>query len=234
MNSNSQKKINLVNNVFNSVSSKYDLMNDIMSLGLHRVWKNRLIEWIAPNENQIFVDVATGTGDIPRLINKKNKNKSSIYCVEPNKRMLERGKSRLKDHKNIKWFNNSAEDLPFSDEMFDIYSISFGLRNTTDIPKTLDEAFRVLKPGGRFFCLEFSKVENEIINFFYDKYSKLLPQAGKIVVGNNEPYDYLVKSIKDFYNQEDLSKLLKNSRFEDVQYRNLASGIAAIHCGWKE
>ena len=175
-----QKKINLVNKVFNSVNKKYDLMNDIMSLGAHRIWKRDLVEWMSPNKNDLLIDVASGSGDIAQIFSKKINNNCYIFCVEPNKKMFDTGKKKLESYKNIKWYNNYAEKLPFSDNTFDLYSISFGLRNTSDISKSLSEAFRVLKPGGKFYCLEFSKVENETINFFYKRYSKILPKIGKL------------------------------------------------------
>ena len=141
-------------------------MNDIMSLGAHRIWKRDLVEWMSPNKNDLLVDVASGSGDIAQIFSKKIKNNCSIFCVEPNKKMFDIGKKKLESYKNIKWYNSYAEKLPFSDNTFDLYSISFGLRNTSDIRKSLSEAFRVLKPGGKFYCLEFSKIENETINFF--------------------------------------------------------------------
>ncbi len=228
-----QKKINLVNNVFNSVNKKYDLMNDIMSLGAHRIWKRDLVEWMSPNKNDLLVDVASGSGDIAQIFSKKIKNNCSIFCVEPNKKMLDTGKKKLESYKNIKWYNSYAEKLPFSDNTFDLYSISFGLRNTSDIRKSLSEAFRVLKPGGKFYCLEFSKIENETINFFYKKYSKILPKIGKLVVGDPAPYEYLVKSIDDFYNQNELTEKMDNVGFDNIECRNLLYGVAAIHRGWK-
>ena len=134
---------------------------------------------------------------------------------------------------NIKWYKASAEKLPFKENTFDFYTISFGIRNVSNIDLTLKEAFRVLKPGGRFMCLEFSKVNNEIVDFFYEKYSKIIPLIGKYVVGSTSSYEYLVKSISEFYSQEELVKLMKKHRFSNIEYRNLSSGISAIHSGWK-
>ena len=134
---------------------------------------------------------------------------------------------------NIKWVLASAEDLPFKNDTFDYYVISFGIRNVTNLDKALNEAHRVLKNGGRFFCLEFSKVENEILKNIYKKYSQLIPSIGKFIAGNKMPYDYLVQSIDKFYNQDELSQKLIDKRFIDVEYRNLTNGIAAIHSGWK-
>ena len=228
-----QKKTKLVNNVFNSVNKKYDLMNDIMSLGAHRKWKRDLVDWMSPSKNDLLIDVASGTGDVAKIFSEKLNNHCSIFCVEPNKKMLNTGKKKLELYKNIKWYNEYAESLPFEDDTFDLYSISFGLRNTSDIKKSLSEALRVIKPGGKFFCLEFSKVENETLNFFYKRYSKILPKLGKLVVGESQPYEYLTKSIDDFYNQHELLNEMKNVGFCKIECRNLFYGVAAIHRGWK-
>ena len=228
-----QDKTKLVNSVFNKVYNNYDLMNDLMSLGVHRIWKRNLIKWMNPQPGNQIIDVAAGTGDLAKMISQKNKNKNNFYCVEPNKGMFETGKKKLKSFSNIKWFLNSAEKLPFKEDTFDFYTISYGIRNVTDIDQSLKEAYRVLKPGGRFFCLEFSKVENEILNLLYQKYSKLIPIIGKIIVGSEEPYEYLVESINKFYNQNELVDLLEKNKFSNVEFRNLSNGISAIHSGWK-
>ena len=226
-------KSKLVNSVFSKVYKKYDLMNDIMSFGIHRIWKKKFIEWINPQPNSKLVDVASGTGDIAKLFSKRNNDTSEITCIEPNAEMLEEGKANLKEFKNIKWFKAQAEKLPLDDNTFDFYTISYGIRNVTDINKTLSEALRVLKPGGRFMCLEFSKIDNEILNFFYKQYSKQIPLIGKFVVGTSQPYEYLVSSINQFYNQNELTELMNNNGFSKVEYRNLSNGISAIHSGWK-
>ena len=228
-----QDKSKLVNSVFDKVYKKYDLMNDLMSVGVHRIWKKKLVNWMKPQLDSKIVDVASGTGDLAIIISEKKQNKNTIYCVEPNKGMFEIGKKKLKLYKNIYWKVSSAEKLPFKDNSFDFYTISFGIRNVTDINLCLKEAYRVLKPGGRFFCLEFSKVENEILNFIYQKYSKIIPIIGKFVLGNSDPYDYLVSSIDKFYSQNELSDLMKKNNFSNVEFRNLSSGISAIHSGWK-
>tara|TARA_B110000495_G_scaffold171512_1_gene159833 strand:+ start:270 stop:752 length:483 start_codon:yes stop_codon:yes gene_type:complete len=155
-----QDKTKLVNSVFSKVYKKYDLMNDIMSLGVHRLWKKDMVNWMRHQSEQKILDVASGTGDLAKIISKKNYNKNKIFCVEPNKDMLKVGKQKLRFYKNIEWHLASAEKLPFKDNMFDFYTISYGIRNVTDINLCLKEAFRVLKTGGRFMCLEFSKVEN--------------------------------------------------------------------------
>ena len=233
MKSTIEDKTKLVNSVFSRVYKKYDLMNDIMSLGVHRIWKNKLIDWMNPQLNQNLIDVASGTGDIAKLFSKKNGNLSQIACVEPNDEMYFAGKSNLENFKNIKWYKAKAEKLPFKNDTYDFYTISYGIRNVSDINLSLKEALRVLKPGGRFMCLEFSKIDNEMINLIYQKYSKIIPFVGKYIVGSSKPYDYLVKSINEFYSQDELANLIKNNGFSNVEYRNLSNGISAIHSGWK-
>ena len=226
-------KTKLVNSVFSKVYKKYDLMNDIMSLGVHRIWKKKLIDWMNPQLNDNLIDVASGTGDIAKLFSKKINNSNIISCVEPNKEMYFAGKDNLKNFKNITWHKAKAEKLPFKNNTFDFYTISYGIRNVSDINLTLKEALRVLKPGGRFMCLEFSKVNNEMINFLYQSYSKTIPVIGKYIVGSSQPYDYLVKSIDQFYSQNELVDLMKQNGFSNIDYRNLSNGISAIHSGWK-
>ena len=228
-----QDKNKLVNSVFSRVYKKYDLMNDIMSLGVHRIWKDKFIDWMNPQPNTKLIDVASGTGDIANLFLTRLNGKGEVVCVEPNKEMLEEGKIKLKKNNSIKWINSSAEYLPVKDNTFDYYSISYGIRNVSNINMVLKEAIRVLKPGGRFMCLEFSKIDNEILNFLYKQYSKAIPYIGKFVVGSDKPYKYLVESIDNFYNQKQLSKLIVDSGFSDVGFRNISSGISAIHSGWK-
>ena len=147
--------------------------------------------------------------------------------------MFKQGKIKLKKFQEIKWVNASAERIPFDDNTFDYYSISYGIRNVNNIDKTLGEAFRVLKPGGRFMCLEFSKIDNEILNFIYKQYSKTIPIMGKLIAGSEMPYKYLVKSIDEFYNQEQLAEIIGKSGFSQIEFRNVANGISAIHSGWK-
>mgnify|MGYP001164165955 FL=1 len=228
-----QNKKGLVQNVFDKVYSQYDLMNDFMSLGIHRIWKKNLLNMMNPHNNQNLIDVACGTGDIAKLFLDFVNKSSKITCVDPNKGMLKKGKEKLKDFKNLKWINASAENLPVKDDSFDFYTISFGLRNTKNLNRALKEAYRVLKPGGRYLCLEFSKIQNSSLNFLYKNYSKIIPSIGKIVVGESEPYDYLIKSIEDFVSQEELLDLLKKNNFKECSYRNLSGGIVSIHSGWK-
>ena len=233
MKSTIQDKNKLVNSVFSDVHKKYDLMNDIMSLGIHRLWKEKFINWMNPQPNTKLIDVASGTGDIAKLFFKKTDETAKITCVEPNKKMLEQGKIKLKNYSTIYWINSSAEKIPVEDDTFDYYSISYGIRNVTKINDALKEALRVLKPGGRFMCLEFSKIDNEALNFLYKQYSKIIPLAGKYIVGSSKPYDYLVESIDSFYNQKQLCELMIKNGFSNVEYRNLSNGISAIHSGWK-
>ena len=226
-------KSKLVNSVFSKVYKKYDLMNDIMSFGIHRIWKDKFIDWMNPCSGSKLIDVASGTGDIAKLFSKHSNNLSEITCIEPNSEMLKEGKKNLKILKNINWFKAPAEKLPVKDNTYDYYSISYGIRNVTDINKTLKEAHRVLKPGGRFMCLEFSKIDNEALNFFYKQYSKTIPIIGKYVVGTSESYKYLIESIDHFYNQNQLIELMKDNGFSNTEYRNLSGGVSAIHSGWK-
>ena len=228
-----QSRLKKATKVFNEVFNKYDLMNDIMSLGAHRVWKKRLIDWMSPKKGDYLIDVASGTGDIARAFLKQTNNQGKVACVDPNKLMLGEGRKKLRNLKNITWHCSLAEKLPFENETFDIYSLSFGMRNFSNINSSIAEAKRVLKVGGRLICLEFSKVDNEILSKVYKLYSKSIPYIGKYIVGNSEPYEYLVKTIDEFYNQDELTKILEENGFSNVEYRNLSAGVVAIHSGWK-
>ena len=228
-----QNKKGLVQNVFNQVYDRYDLMNDFMSLGIHRLWKKSLLNMMNPSSNQNLIDVACGTGDIAKLFVKHVNKLSRISCIDPNKGMISKGKEKLSKFKNINWIISPAEKIPLSDNLFDFYTISFGLRNTANIDKALSEAYRVLKPGGRFLCLEFSKIQNTNLETLYKNYSKLIPSVGKFVVGKKQPYEYLVKSIENFLNQEELIDAMVKSNFKKCTYRNLSGGIVSIHSGWK-
>ena len=228
-----QNKKGLVEKVFDQVYDQYDLMNDFMSLGVHRLWKKNLLNIMNPSPNKKLVDVACGTGDIAKLfLNHVNKD-SQITCVDPSKAMIKKGKEKLSKFKNLDWVLAPAERLPFAENMFDFYTISFGLRNTKSLDKTLSEAYRVLKPGGRFLCLEFSKIKNSNLDFIYKNYSKLIPSIGKLVIGDKEPYEYLIKSIENFINQDELMDLMKKNNFQNCFYRNLSGGIVSIHSGWR-
>ena len=223
----------LVTRVFQDVFDNYDLMNDLMSLGIHRLWKKNFINWLNPQKNTTLIDVASGTGDIAKLYLNKINYKGHVCCVDENKEMLNINKGKLKRNANVKWFCNSAEKLPFKNNLFDYYTISFGIRNIDNINNALKEAYRVLKPGGRFLCLEFSKVENKILNKLYKTYSKSIPKLGKFIVGKSEPYEYLVNSIEKFHSQESFFQQIRKQKFVNISYRNLSGGIVAIHSAWK-
>ena len=223
----------VVTKVFEEVFDKYDLMNDLMSLGIHRLWKKTFINWLNPQKNTKLIDVASGTGDIARLFLMKVNFVGKVCCVDENQNMLELSKKKFNKINNVTWHCNNAEKLPFNNNQFDYYTISFGIRNIGNINNAIEEAFRVLKPGGRLMCLEFSKVKNEILNKFYQIYSKSIPKIGKFVVGKSEPYEYLIDSIEKFYSQKELLELFKKHNFTNVSYKNLNGGIVAIHSAWK-
>ena len=228
-----QNKKGLVQNVFDQVYDQYDLMNDVMSLGVHRLWKKSLLNMMNPSFNQKLIDVACGTADVAKLfLNYVNKS-SQITCVDPNIGMIKKGKEKLNRFKNLNWVVASAEQLPLTDNLFDFYTISFGLRNAKNLDKALSEAYRVLKPGGRYLCLEFSKIQNSNLNFIYKSYSKIIPSIGKLIVGEKEPYEYLIKSIDNFISQDELIDLMKKNNFKKCTYRNLSGGIVSLHSGWK-
>ena len=233
MSQNLQKRKGLVKDVFDKVYNEYDLMNDIMSMGIHRLWKKDMINWLSPSPKKKLIDMACGTGDIGKIFLNSTNYEGKVLFVDPNSNMLKKGAKRFKKHKNISWKIGSAEKIPAPNNYFDYYCISFGLRNTKNINKSLEEAYRVLRPGGRFLCLEFSKVQNIHFNSLYKKYSKIIPYIGKIIVGKKEPYDYLINSIENFINQEELIELMEKNFFSKCKYRNLSGGVAAIHSGWK-
>jgi demethylmenaquinone methyltransferase / 2-methoxy-6-polyprenyl-1,4-benzoquinol methylase len=231
-------KDDLVRGVFSSVARRYDLMNDLMSAGVHRLWKDAMIDWLAPRPGARFLDVAGGTGDIAFRIASATANhaESSIVCCDINAEMLEEGIGRLSNqsYPGIHWICANAENLPFPASFFDAYTIGFGIRNMTHIERALSEARRVLKPGGRFLCLEFSRVEIPGLDAIYDAYSfRVLPWLGRLVAGDGEPYRYLAESIRRFPSQRLFAKMIANAGFGRVQVRNLAGGIAALHSAWK-
>ena len=228
-----QQKNVLVQEVFDKVFDKYDIMNDLMSLGVHRSWKKKLIQMMNPPKGCRLIDVGSGTGDIAKLFSESTNHYSDIICVDPNRQMLKKGEEKLKKLKNIKWKVGFAEKLNLPSNYFDFYCISFGLRNTKNIEKSISEAYRVLKPGGRFLCLEFSKIQNLSLDKIYKNYSRIIPYLGKIIVGEKAPYNYLIKSINDFVNQEQLKEIMIKNNFKKCSFRNLSGGIVAIHSGWK-
>lgn len=229
------KKTLLVNKLFGEVSENYDLMNDAMSLGVHRIWKNSLLDWMAPRQRHHMLDLAGGTGDIALGFLNRGGGKATI--ADLNFQMLSVGKQKnnsLSVNNDLSWLACNGENLPFNDNNFDIVSISFGLRNITHKSIALNEIFRVLKPGGRFMCLEFSKVNISILNLFYQIWSsRVIPTLGERISGQKDNYEYLIESIKRFPDQDELSSMIYNSNFVSVKYRNLSGGIAAIHSGWK-
>ena len=222
-----------VTKVFQDVSDKYDLMNDLSSLGIHRLWKRKLIQWLNPQKDTKLIDVASGTGDVAKIFLEEVNYKSHVFCVDENREMLRISETKIQKMSNIKWFCNNAEKLPFADNYFDYYTISFGIRNVNSINNALKEAYRVLKPGGRFLCLEFSKVENEILKSFYRIYSKSIPILGKLVMGKSEPYTYLINSIEKFYSQKELMQKIDEQNFINTSFKNLSGGIVALHSAWK-
>ena len=230
-----EKKTPLVQKLFSEVSKKYDLMNDIMSFGTHRLWKKRLIEIMNINSNDKIIDVGSGTGDLTKIILKENKN-VLIYSVDLNLEMLNEAKKQFNDRqkKNIKFINANAENLPFENNFFDKYVISFCLRNITYIEKALYESFRILKPGGIFYCLEFSAPTSSVINKIYSKYkNKIVPFIGEKVANNKNAYKYLEESISQFPNQNILLDKINNVGFKKTRYINLFDGIVSIHIGFK-
>ena len=231
------EKARLVETVFDSVASRYDLMNDLMSVGIHRLWKNKLVSMMRPSLNKILLDVAGGTGDIAFRYRQRAGDKAQITVCDINREMLNVGKDRAINRgylKGFKWVVGNAESLPFADNSYDLYTISFGLRNVPKIDDALEEAYRVLKPGGQFFCLEFSQVTNPALRKIYDEYSfRMIPRIGAIVAKDRESYQYLVESIRQFPNQTELATRMKKAGFEQVRYVNLSGGIAAIHTGTK-
>src|SRR6478672_522970 len=235
-----EQRQGLVNEVFSTVAERYDLMNDLMSGGLHRLWKADLVTMLNPpkgSREYRHLDVAGGTGDVAiRIISAAGENATAIICdISPE--MLAVGARKVKDAglaARIDTIEGNAEKLPFADRSFDSYTIAFGIRNVTHIDAALREAFRVLKIGGRFLCLEFSECQVPLLDRVYDFHSfEVIPRLGKLTAGAAEPYQYLVESIRKFPKQEAFAQMIRDAGFERVTYRNLTGGIAAIHSGWK-
>ncbi|HYD19686.1 MAG TPA: bifunctional demethylmenaquinone methyltransferase/2-methoxy-6-polyprenyl-1,4-benzoquinol methylase UbiE [Patescibacteria group bacterium] len=231
------EKTKLVEGVFDNVASRYDVMNDFMSGGIHRLWKNRLVRLMHPRSSRKLLDVAGGTGDIAFRYRKDAGEDAQITVCDINKEMLKVGRDRAIDRgflKGFEWVEGNAESLPFADREFHLYSIAFGLRNVTHIDNALAEAYRVLKAGGQFFCLEFSYVNNAALRKIYDEYSfRVIPKLGELVAKDRDSYQYLVESIRQFPKQEELKSRMEKAGFERVSIINLSGGIAAIHVGNK-
>lgn len=227
------KKKKLVGEVFSSVAGRYDLMNDLMSAGIHRLWKAAMVDQVHPRYGMKALDVAGGTGDIAFAMDARG---AAVTVCDINPDMLAEGKRRAveKGRKDIVWTEGDAEALPFADASFDAYTIAFGIRNVTHIDKALAEARRVLKPGGRFACLEFSRLTDPGLQALYDRYSfSILPKIGYVVTGDAASYRYLVESIRRFPDQRRFADMIAAAGFKRVQYRNLTCGIAALHSGWR-
>lgn len=233
----SRDKASLVKDVFTNVASKYDIMNDVMSLGVHRLWKDALIDWLNPQPHQELLDVAGGTGDISFKFIKRAKGLARATVLDMTEGMLIEGQKRSEAEnlaEKLEWVCSDAMSLPFKNNSFDVYTISFGIRNVTNIKKALAEAYRVLKMGGRIAVLEFGQMPDELLQKVYNSYSfNVIPELGKLIAGDKKSYQYLVESIRRFPQQDDFSKLLTSEGFENVKYRNMSFGIAAIHSGWK-
>jgi demethylmenaquinone methyltransferase/2-methoxy-6-polyprenyl-1,4-benzoquinol methylase len=231
------EKTALVREVFASVAGHYDVMNDLMSGGLHRLWKNRLVAMMRPQAGQVILDVAGGTGDIALRCHRKTAGKALISVCDINAAMLKEGRAKAVDQgilSGIQWVIGDAEILPIPSQSVDIYAITFGLRNVTHIDKALAQAVRVLKPGGRFYCLEFSPGVKPALKPLYDRYCvSVLPWLGEIVGKDRKAYQYLAESIQQFPQQAALAKRMESAGLAAVQWTNLNAGIAVIHSGWK-
>ncbi|MBZ9660108.1 bifunctional demethylmenaquinone methyltransferase/2-methoxy-6-polyprenyl-1,4-benzoquinol methylase UbiE [Mesorhizobium sp. ESP-6-4] len=229
----------LVNDVFHKVANRYDLMNDLMSAGLHRLWKDAMVAWLNPPKKAGWkvLDVAGGTGDIAFRIIEASQRQAHATVLDINGSMLAVGRDRAEKlglAANTDFVEANAEELPFEDDSFDAYTIAFGIRNVPRIEVALDEAYRVLKRGGRFLCLEFSEVDMPLLDKAYEAWSfNAIPKIGKAVTGDGEPYSYLVESIRKFPNQQNFAAMITRAGFDRVTFRNYSGGIAALHSGWK-
>ncbi|MBZ9732707.1 bifunctional demethylmenaquinone methyltransferase/2-methoxy-6-polyprenyl-1,4-benzoquinol methylase UbiE [Mesorhizobium sp. CA18] len=229
----------LVNDVFHKVANRYDLMNDLMSAGLHRLWKDAMVAWLNPPKKAGWkvLDVAGGTGDIAFRIIEASQRQAHATVLDINGSMLAVGRDRAEKlglAANTDFVEANAEELPFEDDSFDAYTVAFGIRNVPRIEVALDEAYRVLKRGGRFLCLEFSEVDMPLLDKAYEAWSfNAIPKIGKAVTGDGEPYSYLVESIRKFPNQQNFAAMITRAGFARVTFRNYSGGIAALHSGWK-
>ncbi|NNF73304.1 MAG: bifunctional demethylmenaquinone methyltransferase/2-methoxy-6-polyprenyl-1,4-benzoquinol methylase UbiE [Rhodobacteraceae bacterium] len=230
------EKAGLVHGVFTNVASKYDVMNDVMSGGVHRLWKDAMMDWLAPRSGQRLLDVAGGTGDIAFRFLRRAPGAEAVVC-DMTESMLVEGQARAEAEAladRLTWVVGDAMALPFEDSSFDVYTISFGIRNVTRIEDALSEAFRVLRPGGRLMVLEFSQLPNAGLQWAYDRYSyNVIPVMGQVIAGDRDSYQYLVESIRKFPDQETFAGMIREAGFENVKFRNLTMGVAALHSGWK-
>ncbi len=230
------EKAGRVKGVFSSVATKYDVMNDVMSAGVHRIWKDAMMDWLAPRAGQKLLDVAGGTGDIAfRFLKRAGSGHATVLDLTES--MLIEGRKRAEAAKmadSLDWVVGDAMALPFPDNSFDVYTISFGIRNVTRPQEALNEAYRVLRPGGRVMVLEFSQLPNDALQKAYDLYSfNVIPRMGKLIANDSESYQYLVESIRNFPDQETFLGMVRQAGFENAKYRNLTMGVAALHSGWK-
>lgn len=232
-----EEKPTLVRGIFERVAGRYDLMNDLMSGGIHRLWKREMVAWLRPRGGATVLDVAGGTGDIAFRIADRLDGDGLVIVLDATPAMLQVGRDRMIDRgllAGIDWVAGDAEHLPIAASSVEAYTVAFGLRNVTDLDLALAEALRVLKPGGRFLCLEFSRVVLPILDRLYDLYSfAMLPALGRVVAGDAASYRYLAESIRTFPAQEDFAARIRAAGFEQVRYRNLTGGIAALHSGWR-
>ncbi|OYW51534.1 MAG: bifunctional demethylmenaquinone methyltransferase/2-methoxy-6-polyprenyl-1,4-benzoquinol methylase [Rhodobacterales bacterium 32-66-7] len=229
-------KAGMVHGVFSRVASKYDVMNDLMSLGIHRLWKDAMMDWLAPRPGQRLLDVAGGTGDVAFRFLARAPGATAVVC-DLTEAMLIEGRKRAEADQvaqSLDWVVGDAMALPFPDASFDVYTISFGIRNVTRIADALAEAYRVLRPGGRLMVLEFSQIPNDLLQKVYDLYSfTLIPAMGQVVTGDRASYQYLVESIRKFPDQDRFLGMIRDAGFGQAKYRNLTMGVAALHSGWK-
>ena len=233
---NETEKAGMVHGVFTRVASKYDIMNDVMSVGIHRIWKDAMMDWLAPRPGPKLLDVAGGTGDVSFRYLKRAPG-AHATVLDMTESMLVEGRQRAEADRmaeHLDWVVGDAMALPFPANSFDVYTISFGIRNVTRVQDALNEAYRVLRPGGRLMVLEFSQLPNELMQKAYDLYSfNVIPVMGQIIAGDRDSYQYLVESIRKFPDQETFLGMIRQAGFQQAKYRNLSMGIAALHSGWK-